>query len=84
MPNPVLVDVSAMEDSVSPDKKHWAKPRVRSVDQSIFKNWDRDKLLQVRVLVQSALELVENSGDASDAAPAIRAALNRIDEELAE
>lgn len=69
---------------MSPNKKkHWAKPRVRAGDQSIFKNWDRDKLMQVRDLVQRALELVERSGDAPDAVTAIRAALDAIDGELA-
>jgi hypothetical protein len=73
-----------MEDSVFPDEKqHWAKPRVQSLDQSIFNNWNRDKLLQVRDLVQRALDLAETSGDAPDAAAAIRAALDDIERELA-
>jgi hypothetical protein len=66
-----------------PEKKHWAKPGVQSVDQGIFEHWDRGQLLVVRDLVQSALELVERSGDAPDAAAAIRAALDEIDGELA-
>lgn len=67
---------------MSPKKKHWAKPAVQSIDESIFEHWDRDKLLQVRDLVQGALELVERSGNAPDAQSAIRAALERIEEEL--
>lgn len=69
---------------MSPEKKHWAKPDVQSLDQGTFQRWDRDKLLQVRDLVQGALELVEGSGDAPDAQSAIRAVVNRIDEQLAE
>ena len=64
-------------------KKQWAKPRLQSIDQRVLERWDRDKLLQVRDLVRSALELVERSSDAPGAAPAIRAALERIEEELA-
>jgi hypothetical protein len=69
---------------VSPEKKHWAKPSVQAIDQSIFEHWDRDKLLEVRDLVQRALELVERTGDAPDAAIAIHAALDEIDRELPE
>src|SRR4051794_17178565 len=83
VPNPVLVDLQSWEDSVSLDKKHWAKPQVRSIDQSIFEHWNRDNLLEVRELVQGALELIDRSGDAPDAAAAIRAVLDQIDEELA-
>jgi hypothetical protein len=68
---------------MSPEKKRWAKPGVQSIDQSIFEHWDREQLLVVRDLVQSALELVERSGDAPDAAAAMRAALDEIDGELA-
>jgi hypothetical protein len=57
---------------------------VQPLDQTIFKNWNRGKLLQVRDLIQSTLELVERRGDAPDAAIAIRAALDDIDAELAE
>jgi hypothetical protein len=69
---------------MSPEKKRWAKPGVQLIDQSIFEHCDRDKLLEVRNLVQSALDLVERSGDAPDAAAPIRAALHEIDGELAE
>ena len=73
-----------MEQSVSPDKKHWIKPRVRPLDQSAFNHWDRDKLVRARDLVQSALELVEMSGDAPKAATAIRAVLSDLQALLAE
>jgi hypothetical protein len=56
---------------------------LQSVEPSVFKNWQRDKLLQVRELVQRALELVEMSADRPDAAAAIREALDDIDGELA-
>ena len=69
---------------MSPDKKHWAKPRAQPLDQSIFKQWNRNKLLQARELVRNALELVERSGDAPDAATAIRAVLDDIEVLLAE
>lgn len=68
---------------MSLEKKHWARPRVHSIDRSNFRDLNRDKLVKVRDLVQHALELVEASDDAPDAAPAIRAALDQIDEELA-
>jgi hypothetical protein len=69
---------------VSPEKKHWAKPGVQSIQPEHFEHWDRDKLLEVRNLVRSALELVERSGDAPVAAIAIRAALDEIAGELAQ
>ena len=68
---------------MSPKNKHLAQPRLQSIGKSIFERWNRDKLIQIRNLVQRALELVDGSGDAPNAVAAIRAALDRIEEELA-
>ena len=70
---------------MSPDKKkRWSTPRLSSLDQGVFKGWEHDKLQQVRDLVHQALELIDVSEQAPDAASRLRAFLEQIDAELTE
>lgn len=66
------------------NRKKWIKPGLQSIDRSIFETWDRDQLTRAREFVHDALELIEASGQAREAAAQVRAILADIDTMLQE